>query len=271
MTEYFRRVWELDVGIQHLHRGRAPAERPRSGLHPRREGDLAGGLRRRVADGRHLTVKGDLISRGELFDEADLDTALARFDELSRPAPQLENAASQVVERFRHHFAARDWDAMAEMLAADMSNDDRRRVVNAGIRRGRDAEIENMRAPPISGVTNITSTVDCDPWGAPRPLSRPLVGTRPRGPRSSNSMSSTSSKSTLTSGSRRCVTFDPDDIDAAFEELDARYLAGEAAAHAHTWSVITRAYAALNRTKFPPTTADFVNIDHRRRGSVCAR
>ena len=41
------------------------------------------------------------------------------------------------------------------------------------------------------------------------------------------------------------VTFDPDDIDAAFEELDARYLAGEAAAHAHTWSVIARAYAAV--------------------------
>ena len=34
--------------------------------------------------------------------------------------------------------------------------------------------------------------------------------------------------------------FDIDDIDAAFEELDARYAAGEAAAHAHTWSVITR-------------------------------
>ena len=34
------------------------------------------------------------------------------------------------------------------------------------------------------------------------------------------------------------VLFDLDDIDAAFEELDARYLAGEAAAHAHTWSVI---------------------------------
>ena len=35
------------------------------------------------------------------------------------------------------------------------------------------------------------------------------------------------------------VTFDPDDIDAAIAELDTRYLAGEAAAHAHTWSVIT--------------------------------
>ena len=29
------------------------------------------------------TVEGDLISRLEMFDESDLDTALARFDELS--------------------------------------------------------------------------------------------------------------------------------------------------------------------------------------------
>ena len=31
------------------------------------------------------TVEGNLISRFEFFDEADLDAALARFDELSRP------------------------------------------------------------------------------------------------------------------------------------------------------------------------------------------
>ena len=59
------------------------------------------------------------------------------------------------------------------------------------------------------------------------------------------------------------VIFDPDDIDAAFEELDARYLAGEAAAHAHTWSVIAKGYAALNRRELPATTPDWVNIDHR--------
>ena len=47
-----------------------------------------------------LTVEGDLINRCEVFDEADLDAALARFDQLSRPAPRLENAASQVYERF---------------------------------------------------------------------------------------------------------------------------------------------------------------------------
>ena len=58
--------------------------------------------------------------------------------------------------------------------------------------------------------------------------------------------------------------FDPDDIDAAFEELDARYLAGEAAAHAHTWTVIAQVQAAFNRHELPPTTADWVNIDHRR-------
>ena len=60
------------------------------------------------------------------------------------------------------------------------------------------------------------------------------------------------------------VAFDPDDIDAAFEELDARYLAGEAAAHAHTWSAIAKVYAAFNRHELPATTPDWVNIDHRR-------
>ena len=54
------------------------------------------------------------------------------------------------------------------------------------------------------------------------------------------------------------ITFDPDDIDAAFEELDARYLAGEAA-HAHIWSVIAAGYATLNRHELPPATTDWVN------------
>ena len=67
------------------------------------------------------------------------------------------------------------------------------------------------------------------------------------------------------------VSFDLDDFDAAFEELDARYLAGEAAAHAHTWSVIAGARAALIRRELPPTTPDWVNLDHRRGIAVRAR
>ena len=34
-----------------------------------------------------LTVEGDRINRLEIFDEADIDAALAMFDELDRPTP----------------------------------------------------------------------------------------------------------------------------------------------------------------------------------------
>src|ERR1700739_2901616 len=93
-----------------------------------------------------VTVEGDRINRCEVFDEADLDAALARFEELHPQARPPENAASQVNGRFWTYFAARDWDAMAELLADDTSMDDRRRVVNAGVLHGRDVQIANMRA-----------------------------------------------------------------------------------------------------------------------------
>ena len=60
-----------------------------------------------------FTVEGDLISRVEVFDEADLDAALARFEELQPPTPRLENAASQVHATLQGAtFATRDWDAI---------------------------------------------------------------------------------------------------------------------------------------------------------------
>ncbi len=59
------------------------------------------------------------------------------------------------------------------------------------------------------------------------------------------------------------VTFDLENIDAAFAELDARYLAGEATDHAHTWSVITRSFAAVNRHELPEFAPNWANIDHR--------
>ena len=67
-----------------------------------------------------------------------------------------------------------------------------------------------------------------------------------------------------TSGSSGASSFDLDDFDAAIAELDARYLAGEAAAHAHAWSVIAGGFAAISRHELPPTTPDCVSIDHRR-------
>jgi len=210
-----------------------------------------------------LTVEGDLINRSELFDETDLDAALARFDELSRPAPRLENAASQVAERFLAHFATRDWDAIAEILADDFLGEDRRPVVGAGIRHDRDMEIASIRAGADLGGTNMTSPVIAT-RGARLILTRTRHWGRDQAPEAFRidvlALVEIDSDERIVAR----IVFDPDDIDAAFEELDARYLAGEAAAHADVWSVITQAYAVLNRRELPPTTPDWVNIDHRR-------
>ena len=144
-------------------------------------------------------------------------------------------------------------------------SDDRRRVVNAGVRHGRDAEIaehaggrrtrghEHRRRPSSPPAGSASSSARVDAIGS----ATAARGVRHRGARHHRDRRRRADR-------RRVVTFDLDDIDAAFEELDARYLAGEAAAHAHTWSVIAEAYAALNRHELPPTTPDWVNVDHRR-------
>ena len=202
------------------------------------------------------------LDRGlEIFDEEDLDAAMARFDELSRPVPRLENVASQLTERFLGHFAAGDWDAMAEILADDYSSDDRRRVVGAGVRHGRDAQIVDMGAIADVWITKATSTVIAT-RGERLVLIHVRRTDRDEGP-----------EAFLTevlvvgeiNGNERIVAsvaFDVEDLGAAFEELDARYLAGEAAAYAHAWSVIAEAYAAFNQHELPAT--DWATVDRRR-------
>ncbi len=214
---------------------------------------------RRTYDGRRWPRS----TAAEFFDEADLDAALAKFEQLSRPAPRLENAASQVAERFRENFAAGNWDAMAAILADDFSTDDRRRVVGAGVRTGREAQIMNMRA--IAGLynANMTST-DIAVRGERLVLSRYGFLERDQKPDAFRTDMLCITEIDADQRIVASVAFDPDDFEAAIAELDARYLAGEAAAHAHTWSVITRGHAILNRRELPPTTTDLVSIDHRR-------
>ena len=214
-----------------------------------------------------LTVDGDLVNRCEMFDETDVDAAVARFEELGRPAPRLQNAASQVNDRFDACFAARDWGAMAELLTDDTSTDDRRRVVNAGIRQGRDVEIASMRSVADIGVTNATSVVIAV-RGRRLALSRTRFSGRDQGPEAFVAEMIDIVEIDADERIAARVAFDPDDIDAAFEELDARYNAGEAAAHAHTWSVIAQAIAAVNRHEIPPTTPESVTVDCRRLATI---
>ena len=100
-----------------------------------------------------MMVKGDLINHFELFDDVDLDAALATFDELSRPTRRLDNAACRVLQQFHANFVAQNWAAMAEMIADEHYGDDRRRVIGAGIRRGRDAQIEDLQGMSVESWT----------------------------------------------------------------------------------------------------------------------
>ena len=159
---------------------------------------------------------------------------------------------------------------MTEMLAEDVFDDDRRRVVGAGVRHGRDAEIASCGRSPMSGSTNITSTVIAT-RGERIALSRVRFAGSDQRPDAFDTEVLGIVEIDADDRIAARVAFDPDNIDAAFEELDARYLAGEAAAHSHTWSVITQAYAALNRRELAATTPDWVNIDHRRGDSGRAR
>ena len=208
-----------------------------------------------------MTVEGELISRGELFDEADVDAAIARFDQFSQPTRQLENAASRVNARFLACVTARDWDAIASILADDFCSDDRRRVTGAGTRRGRDAEIENMRVVADLGAARFTVEVI-----ATRGDRLVLTRTRISFDQQQGFLADVLGlvETDLDGRIAGVILLDLEDIEAALEELDARYLAGEAAAHSGTWSVIMLAYSALNRREMPPTTPAWVNIDHRR-------
>jgi hypothetical protein len=211
-----------------------------------------------------FTVEGDLISRCEIFDDADLDAALARFDELQPPTPRLENAASQVTEPYLKHFAAREWAPMAELVAHDISTHDRRRVVNVGIRHGRDEHMADMRSiAEVLPDGDIASAVMAT-RGESLVLTRICILSS--GMEVGEVIAEVLRIDEIDTNDRivSASAFDIDDVDAAIAELEARYLAGEAAIHADTWSLIAQAYTAVNRHELPPTTPDWVNIDHRR-------
>ena len=83
-------------------------------------------------------------------------------------------------------------------------------------------------------------------------------------PRSSASISSTSSRSTPTNGSQRQSHSTLTTSMPRSQELDARYLAGEAAPYSEAWSVVKESFDAYNRRERPPTMHDFANVDNRR-------
>ncbi|MDP7738507.1 BTAD domain-containing putative transcriptional regulator [Mycobacterium paragordonae] len=209
-----------------------------------------------------VTLDRDLVKRTEVFDEEDLDAALARFDQLSGPARPLENAASHAYHQVNLHYSAGDWTALSNVLAPNMIDDDRRHAVNAGIRLGRDAQITNSRAVAETGTGQLTSTVVAS-RGEHLALCRTCLSGQDQQPEPFrieflSVVEINADRQVMTH-----VAFDDADFLSAVEELDERYVVGEAVAHANTWSLVTGSYSALNRHELPSISPDCLNIDHR--------
>ena len=150
---------------------------------------------------------------------------------------------------------------MTQITAEDVSVDDRRRVVNAGILHGRDANIKDAQATVGVGFTMTMLGIL-----ATRGARLALTGIRVSG-RDPEAIQNDALQIMEVDAEERIagvVIFDLEDFDAAIAELDARYLAGEAAAHRRTWSVIAGVFVAHNRREVAATTPDVVSIDHRR-------
>ena len=199
-----------------------------------------------------------------VFDIEDLDAAVAeldalhaRFEDARPPAPRLRNAASQLYERFKTCFAERDWSSITEMVADNILSEDHRRVVNSGLRHGRDALIAELSALAEVGIETVTSDVIAT-RGAQLVLSCIRI--------SHEVFHAVALDILELDADGKCsarVVFDVGDFDAAIAELDARYLAGEAAPHGDTWSSLAIAFAMFNRHELPKLKPDWVNIDHR--------
>src|SRR6185312_11742809 len=177
------------------------------------------------------------------FDLADVDDAIAELEaahaafEVAIRAPRLENAASRMYERFKACYASRDLNALSEIIAEDVCTDDRRRVVNAGVRAGREAVVEEILSFIEIGAVAISFDVIAT-RGERLILNRSRVHTldHRNNPIDTEIIEMIEIDANEHLASR--AVFDAHDLDGAFRELETRYLAGEAAAHANTWSAM---------------------------------
>ena len=84
------------------------------------------------------------------------------------------------------------------------------------------------------------------------------------GPASSPTRCHASTKSTLTTRLRRIVRFEPEDFAATIAELDARYLAGEAAARVNDFRPVMDTVGSSIVTSSGPMLGRIAFVDHRR-------
>jgi class 3 adenylate cyclase len=209
-----------------------------------------------------------LLTRFEQFDADHEDEALARFDELTEElrATRLANAATRHMERHERLWRERDWDGVLASLAPMHCMDDRRPLTR--LRLEAEQYFANLRL-----IFENASLEWRSEMLATRGERLALFGVGVEGDVDGAQIEFAYLQlSEVDADGRRTAQalFDPDDLDAAWAELDARYAAGEAAAHGRvsaTMHAFRRAFASRDWDALAAQfAADLVVNDHRRLG-----
>ncbi len=221
------------------------------------------------------------VTRFEVFDDGAETAALARFDELTAArarfaelastaaTERIENTATRTAERFAERWSALDTEGMAALLAPTFRNLDRRRLLVTDldregflasyrplIARAERVEIANellaTRGDRLALFRTCHVALYDEGIGAVEVAFLHLAEGDPIG-------------RVVTS-----VIFDPDALDAAYAELDARYAAGEGAATPSVCAAWQRFADAFARRDWDAAAAQYaaalVVHDHRRLG-----
>ena len=195
-----------------------------------------------------LLVQPEGPGRCELFNESDLDAALARFDELHTQKPRLENAATRIWAQLADTYDRRDEDGFLSLATPEGSFHDSRRgfhsvLAGPALRRNLQAILDVSPSSWRMNVDHIAIR------GSRLSLTRPRWVDSEHADRPITVEALTVMEVDDSGLMHDLVIFDIDDVDAAFAELDARYLAGEAGAHAHTWSVIAQSLRRVQQAR----------------------
>lgn len=229
-------------------------------------GTTADGTEAEIAYQMLFESPAGLITRMEIFPLEELDTALARLDELGTEhrtlAPTLSNRATELVQQANDAFNRRDRDAFARLLSEGCTHEDRRKGLGHVIS-GRQPLLDNFDAVHSLGPARRTFT-PMALRGERLVLALTRYGDAHAGIETEMLRINYLDEEGRFGGS---IDFDPDDLDAAFTELDERFSQGEAADASDAVLLGARFMRANNGRDWTAlrelAADDFVLIDHR--------
>lgn len=186
------------------------------------------------------------MCRIDLYDIDDVDRARARFAELATPArteQPFANAASRAGEENAAVWMAADWERFAGLFPADSRLSDRRRAVQLEL--GREELIAFSRALGEHATTRTIHVETLATRGEWLALQRWRIELAGDGVGASEISHLTLMERDERGIGTGTVRWDEDEIEAARAELDARFEAGEGAAHPHALASHVATNAAI--------------------------